>query len=167
MEEEEMNATIDEEAKVIIITFEGDDPRLRNYQVMVPYHVFLQWSLNIFREIAKILEQCGRQCQSQNFVKKARSIYKRSKNIDEFLNEFGKVYKNLHKERDNVYIIYPKCYCSFVNKIPPEKLSSTYCNCSRGWVKELFEGALGRPVEVDMEKSIVNGDDQCKFRILL
>ena len=116
---------------------------------------------------AKILEQCGRQCQSQNFVKKARSIYKRSKNIDEFLNEFGKVYKNLHKERDNVYIIYPKCYCSFVNKIPPEKLSSTYCNCSRGWVKELFEGALGRPVEVDMEKSIVNGDDQCKFRILL
>ena len=116
---------------------------------------------------AKILEQCGRQCQSQNFVKKARSIYKRSKNIDEFLNEFGKVYKNLHKEKDNVYIIYPKCYCSFVNKIPPEKLSSTYCNCSRGWVKELFEGALGRPVEVDMEKSIVNGDDQCKFRILL
>jgi predicted ArsR family transcriptional regulator len=116
---------------------------------------------------AKILEQCGRQCQSQNFVKKARDIYKKSKNIGDFLNKFGEVYKHLHKEGDNVYIVYPKCYCSFVNRIPSEKLSSTYCNCSRGWAKELFEGALGRPVEVAMEKSIVNGDDQCKFRIFL
>jgi len=31
----------------------------------------------------------------------------------------------------------------------------------------LFEGALGRPVEVVMEQSIVKGDNQCKFRIIL
>jgi predicted hydrocarbon binding protein len=54
-----------------------------------------------------------------------------------------------------------------VNKIPKGKLSATYCNCSRGWAKALFEGALGRTVEVIMEKSIINGDNQCKFRILL
>jgi predicted hydrocarbon binding protein len=54
-----------------------------------------------------------------------------------------------------------------VNEIPKGKLSATYCNCSRGWAKELFEGALGRTVEVIMEKSIINGDNQCKFRILL
>ena len=116
---------------------------------------------------AKVLEQCGRQCQSQSFVQKARSIYQKSKNIDEFLNKFAKVYKHLHREGDNIYIIYPKCYCSHVNKIPPRKLSATYCNCSRGWAKELFEGALGRPIKVTMEKSIVKGDDQCKFKITL
>lgn len=116
---------------------------------------------------AKLLEQCGRQCQSQSFVKKARSIYKKSKNLDEFLDKFRKVYEHLHREGDNVYIIYPKCYCPNVNKIPPGKLSATYCNCSRGWAKELFEGALGRPVEVVMEKSIVKGDDQCKFGIIM
>jgi predicted hydrocarbon binding protein len=54
-----------------------------------------------------------------------------------------------------------------VNKIPLGQLSATYCNCSRGWAKALFEGALGRPVEVVMEESIVEGDDQCKFRIIL
>lgn len=115
----------------------------------------------------RVLEQCGRQCQSQRFVEKARKIYEKSENIDEFLNEFMKVYKNLHREDDKIFIVYPKCYCSHVNKIPQEKLSSTFCNCSRGWAKELFEGALGRHVDLLMEESIVNGDKQCKFQIVL
>ncbi len=114
-----------------------------------------------------ILEQSGRQCQSESFVKKARKIYEKSEDIDEFLEKFRNVYKNLHIEGDKVYIIYPKCYCPNVNKIPPGKLSATYCNCSRGWAKALFEGALGRSVEVIMEESIVKGDEQCKFRIVL
>ncbi len=116
---------------------------------------------------AKILEQCGRHCQSQSFVKKARRIFQQAKNVDEFIEKLSQTYKHLHREGGNVYITYPRCYCSFVNKIPPKKLSWTYCNCSRGWAKELFEGALGHPVEVILEKSIVHGDDQCKFRILL
>jgi predicted hydrocarbon binding protein len=116
---------------------------------------------------AKLLEQCGRQCISQSFIKKAQGIYQKSENIDEFLDKFGKVYKHLHREEDKIYVVYPKCYCSFVNKILPSNLSATYCNCSRGWAKALFEGALGRSVEVIMEKSIVKGDKQCKFQIVL
>ncbi len=115
----------------------------------------------------KILEQCGRQCQSPVFIKKAKDIYRKSSSIDEFLDNLPQVYKHLHREGDKVYIIYPKCYCSQVNKIPKGKLSGTYCNCSSGWAKALFEGALGRPVEVLMEQSIINGDKQCKFRIVL
>ena len=116
---------------------------------------------------AVILEQCGRQCQSQSFVEKARRIYKKSRNVEEFLNAFSEVYRNLQVEGNNVYIVYPRCYCSFVNKIPLGTLSATYCNCSRGWAKELFEKVLGRSVEVVMEESIVNGDEQCKFKIVL
>jgi len=116
---------------------------------------------------AKVLEQCGRQCQSQSFVKKAKDIYKKSKDINDFLDKFGKIYKHLHREGDKVYIVYPKCYCSHVNKIPKGKLSATYCNCSRGWTKALFEGALGRPVEVIMKETIVKGDKQCRFQIVL
>lgn len=117
--------------------------------------------------IIKVLEQCGRQCQSESFINKTRNIYQKSKNTDEFLDKLGKVYKHLHREGDNVHIIYPKCFCSFVNKISPGKLSATYCNCSRGWAKALFEGAMGKPVDVIMEESIVNGDEKCKFRIIL
>jgi len=117
--------------------------------------------------IAKVLEQCGRQCQSESLIKKARSIYGKSKDVDDFLDNFGKVYKHLHREGNSLYIVYPKCYCSIVNKIPSGKLSATYCNCSRGWAKALFEGALERPVEVTMEQSIKQGDKQCKFKITL
>ena len=119
------------------------------------------------KTIAKILEQCGRQCQSQSFVKKAKAIYEKSKNTDDFLNKLGQVYKHLRREGNKVYIVYPKCYCPQVNKIPKGKLSGTYCNCSRGWAKALFEGATGKPVEVNMKKSIINGDDQCKFEVIL
>lgn len=116
---------------------------------------------------ARVLERCGRQCQSQHFVKKARKIYKKSEDVDEFLNEFMKVYKNLRREDYKIYVVYPKCYCSHVNKIPQEKLSATFCNCSKGWVKELFEGALNKSVDVIMEESIINGDKQCKLQIVL
>jgi len=34
---------------------------------------------------ATILEKCGRQCQSKAFVDKARSICRKSRDIDEFL----------------------------------------------------------------------------------
>jgi predicted ArsR family transcriptional regulator len=125
-------------------------------------------SKNVDEEtLAMVLEQCGRQCQSQSLVKKARSIYQRSGNVEDFLQKLGQVYKHLHKEGGKVYIIYPRCYCSQVNKIPKGRLSGIYCNCSRGWAKALLEGALGRPVEVIMEKSIINGDDQCRFRVEL
>lgn len=119
------------------------------------------------KTIAKILEQCGRQCQSQSFINKARAIHAKSKNTDDFLEKLSRIYKHLHREGEKVYLVYPKCYCSQVNKIPKGKLSGTYCNCSRGWAKALFEGATGKPVEVTMEKSIINGDDQCKFRVEL
>ena len=119
------------------------------------------------KTLARILEQCGRQCQSQSFIKKAKELYEKSESIDDFLEKLGRAYKHLRREDGEVYIVYPRCFCSQVNKIPKGKLSGTYCNCSRGWAKALFEGALGRPVEVIMEKSIINGDNECKFRVML
>ena len=117
--------------------------------------------------LVKVLEQCGRQCQSAGFMKKARSIYEKSENVDEFIENLSKVYKHLHREGDDVYLVYPKCYCSMVNKIPAGELPAVYCNCSRGWAKALFEGVLKKPIEVKLLKSIKRGDNECRFRIIL
>jgi hypothetical protein len=117
--------------------------------------------------LEKALEQCGRQCQSAGFIKKARSIYEKSENVDEFITNLSKVHKHLHREGDGVYIVYPRCYCSMVNKIPAGKLAGVYCNCSRGWAKALFEGALKKPVEVKLLKSIRRGDKECRFKVIL
>ena len=119
------------------------------------------------KTLVKILEQCGRQCQSASYIKKAKKLHEKSESTNEFLDKLEKVYKHLHKEGDRVYLVYPRCYCAQVNKIPKGKLSGVYCNCSCGWAKALFEGALGREVEVVKEKSIIAGDNECRFRIIL
>jgi predicted hydrocarbon binding protein len=117
--------------------------------------------------VTRVLEECGRRCQSPSFVGKASKIYEASESVDEFLDELGKIFDGLHREGNDVYVVYPKCYCPNVNKIPPGEISATYCRCSQGWTKELFEGALARQVDVIMERSILSGDDQCRFRVVV
>jgi len=121
---------------------------------------------NVDNEILKrVLEDCGRKCQSQSTIRRARAIYEKSKDVDTFLTELGKTVKHLHREKGGTYIVYPRCYCTRVNKIPQGQMPAIYCNCSVGWAKALFEGALGRPVEVTLQKSIIAGDSECRFKI--
>jgi len=115
---------------------------------------------------AKILENCGRNCITHSFILKAKTCKKNAKNQKEFLDKLSKVWKSLHLEGNNVYVVYEKCYCPLVKEYP-EKLSPTWCNCSRGWIKELFESALGKSIDVKLEKSIKQGDNICKFRVQL
>jgi len=45
------------------------------------------------------------------------------------------------------------------------ELNGTFCLCSRGWVKIVFETTLERPVRVKLEKAIGRGDDICKYNV--
>ena len=111
-----------------------------------------------------VLERCGRTCITDSMVKKARACRAAAKDEAEFLDRLGQDWKHLQREGDEVFVVYPRCYCPLVKDLPGE-LSATWCNCSRGWVKELFEQALGRLVEVDLLQSIRQGDTICKFRV--
>ncbi len=114
----------------------------------------------------KVLETCGRACITQSLIKKAKACNEKAKDVNDFLDKFSKMYSHLQKEEGNVYIVYPTCYCPLVKDYPGE-LSPSWCNCSRGWIKQLFESALERPIQVELEKSIVRGDDCCRFKVLL
>jgi len=46
-------------------------------------------------------------------------------------------------------------------------LSPTYCYCGAGWYRQLWEGVLGRQLEIDLVKTVVRGDDVCQFAIHL
>jgi len=135
-----------------------------------------EWLCNLIRGLDEniddetlktVLLDCGRKCQSQSTIKKAKAIYEKSKDVDTFLTEFGKTYKHLHREKEGTYLVYPRCYCTRVNKIPQGQMPAIYCNCSVGWAKALFEGALGRPVDVTLEKSIIAGNSECRLKIAL
>lgn len=56
----------------------------------------------------------------------------------------------------------PNCSCPLVKQgvTPPE-----FCDCTLGWQKEAYSAMLGRPVEAELEESILRGGRHCVFRI--
>jgi predicted hydrocarbon binding protein len=56
----------------------------------------------------------------------------------------------------------PNCSCPLVKKglTPPE-----FCDCTLGWQKEAYAAILGRPVDAELEESILRGGSRCIFRI--
>jgi predicted hydrocarbon binding protein len=118
------------------------------------------------QELIHMLECRGRECIGATYIKKAKDAARDAKNDDEFLDNLARSYRMLRREGDAVYVVYPKCYChrlkGFEGVVP-----HSYCYCSAGWVKEMFEQALGRPVEVKVEASVLRGDGACRLRVLL
>lgn len=57
------------------------------------------------------------------------------------------------------------CLCSTAEVQKPGQISPTFCLCSVGYVKEMHERILGRPVEVELVGSVLKGDKRCRFRI--
>ncbi|UCE18487.1 MAG: hypothetical protein JSV84_16805 [Gemmatimonadota bacterium] len=58
------------------------------------------------------------------------------------------------------------CLCPMVES-KPAGLSKTYCLCSVGYVKEMFEQMFGKPVDVQLVASVLYGGSRCKFKIAL
>lgn len=57
------------------------------------------------------------------------------------------------------------CLCPTAEAQKPGRVSATYCLCSVGYVREMHERALGRPVEVELVDSVLRGGKRCKFRM--
>jgi predicted hydrocarbon binding protein len=114
----------------------------------------------------RLLEQCGRGCIARSFLQRAQRCAKDARTTDEFLTRLGQIWRHLERKGNRIYVTYPRCYCPIVNAWKG-KLPRTWCNCSRGWIKELFESCLGRPVQVELEKSVIAGDATCRFRVRL
>jgi hypothetical protein len=58
------------------------------------------------------------------------------------------------------------CLCPMVES-KPAGLSKTYCLCSVGYVKAMFEQTFGKPVDVQLVDSVLYGGKRCKFKITL
>jgi hypothetical protein len=57
------------------------------------------------------------------------------------------------------------CLCPTAEAQKAGELSPTYCLCSVGYVQEMHERMLGRPVEVALVDSVLRGGKRCKFRM--
>lgn len=57
------------------------------------------------------------------------------------------------------------CLCPMAEAQKAGQFSPTYCLCSVGYVKEMHERMLGRPVEVELVESVLRGGKRCRFRM--
>jgi Family of unknown function (DUF6144) len=116
-----------------------------------------------------VMEPCGQQCIGQSILEKARSLYNKASDIDEFIDKLNEAHiggGKLRRENNIIHASYEQCYCGSVSK-SRTPISTVYCQCSCGWYKQLFESTLAKPVKVELVDSIIHGADKCQFIIHL
>jgi hypothetical protein len=128
-----------------------------------------------------IMENCGINCAQVNkrVIEKAKARRKMYINTEEFLEALEKdpmPGTRINREGDTLYHYYTpqnftrpmRCYCSLLRGLPYNKtVSSTYCHCSKAFVKKYWETILEKPVKVELIQSAVSGAQECKFVVHL
>ena len=116
-----------------------------------------------------IMEACGRQCIGASTLEKARRLKQETQDLDDLLIRLNAAHiggGHLEQAEDGIHAAYDRCYCGSVSKAN-EPFSATYCHCSCGWFRQLFETLLEGPVDVELISSIIQGDERCRFLIHL
>ena len=111
----------------------------------------------------KVFERLGRAC-AQDY----RNLTDQYKgNVKGFLDLIQQTWveKAEYDEKAGTIRIVDKsrtCSCPLVQKgLTP----SSFCDCTLGWQKETYSALLGKPVEAELEESLLRGGQKCVFRI--
>jgi hypothetical protein len=85
----------------------------------------------------RLMESCGRACARLAAIETAeRCRDDLPKFVSSFRSWVGK--DNVRYEDGEIHLVYPTCLCQLQAEVP-ETLAETYCYCSCGWLKEMFE----------------------------
>jgi len=89
-----------------------------------------------------------------------------SSSLEEFANNERAKAAGLSYSNGDIYLQFPFCPCPMLSEV--DKLDTlTWCQCTTGYSKVLFEKAFNCNVEVELLKSIKMGDDICLMKIAL
>ena len=114
----------------------------------------------------KILEKCGAKCPFSHMPDdELINLRNEAKTEQEFLEKLCEIWR-LKREDGAYYIVFDQCYCPLVQK-DIESSSKTMCYCTLGSLKHKFKITLGRTVDIEMQKTVLAGDEECKFKILV
>jgi hypothetical protein len=114
----------------------------------------------------KILGACGEKCPFTHLTdEKLLKIKHNSSNDIDFLNNLCNQW-HMVNEDGQFYVVFDQCYCPLVNE-DLQGASKSLCYCTLGNLKRKFNMGLDQKVEVNMLKSILAGDDECRFHVKL
>jgi hypothetical protein len=119
----------------------------------------------------KLMQANGKGCYQRGT--KGKTIKQVS--LDEYVPSLQKSVgkENCRREGDAIYFTFSEgsgiasssCLCPMVESVPPG-LSKTYCECSIGYVREMFQVHTGKSVRVELLESVKRGGKKCSFKIL-
>ncbi len=129
----------------------------------------------------QVMVHCGFNCATANAapIDRAAARRKKFRTLDEFLEaEQRKPPAGTRLERAGTTLLQyytprafthsMRCYCGLLRGLPDkETVSSTYCQCAKGFVQRYWEAILERPVEVELLQSCVSDAEECKFAVHL
>ena len=114
----------------------------------------------------KILGACGEKCPFTHLTdEKLLQIKKSSRNDIDFLNNLCDQWRMVNQD-EQFYVVFDQCYCPMVSE-DIQGASKTLCYCTLGNLRHKFTIGLNQEVEIEMLKSILAGDDECRFHIKL
>lgn len=126
----------------------------------------------------KIMQNCGRACFEGAHGKRAAEPPK-PENRTRFMEGMKKYLgEEAIKQEGDQMIVYFKykanprglkvsdgyCLCPILEDAPKD-ISPTYCLCSVGYVREIFERQIGKPVQVELIDSVLRGAKGCSFKV--
>ena len=119
----------------------------------------------------EVMTSCGAKCCGAGQRKTAKRLLRESTSIEEFLEKLS-TYEVREGEleyilNDDGTIIarHNRCFCGQVKQHRELHRSDTYCQCSVEFNRQFFLAAFEKPVQVKLNKSILNGDDVCEFLV--
>jgi hypothetical protein len=112
-----------------------------------------------------LLEARGRSCAQGGAARRAEPFKGK---LDEFIADLQKHMgpDAARREGDVVKVTYPRCFCPLVADMQ-EPLSASYCFCSAGWLKEVYETVTGKAVAVEILETVKRGGQQCRFNVVI
>ena len=113
------------------------------------------------KERIGLMESCGRACARRGAIGLADACKGDVNRMTDRLSGIPDL--EIEKTEDDIYrVTYRKCFCELVGN-GPDRLPGTYCECSRGWLLEMFGTAAEKAVEVEIVQTIKRGGSACEF----
>ena len=107
--------------------------------------------------------QCGYGMDEKSALLK--ELIDLSSSLEEFSSHEKAKAAGLSFHNGELYLQFPFCPCPMLADV--DKLeTNTWCQCTTGYSKVIFEKAFGCKVEVELLKSVKMGDDICLMKII-
>jgi hypothetical protein len=174
---ERLNAALDERTARLIMAGCGCEyPKDQLQEIKQVYsktkdlakaHAMLQAQVDVFlRDVMKFSEPVMKEIKARGWG--AAGVLNGREIISTKIPKSGNLLAYLD-EPDTEKCRQLYCHCPRVRDIlsAEKTISPIYCYCGAGYYKAIWEEITGRDVEVEVLKSVLNGDDVCSIRITI